>query len=504
MKILKLIFSRISLICIAIAIEFAFIILSLIYWQDAYSWLKTITSCLGVIMFFNLINRQQIPEMKIPWLVCFMTFPLFGVTLYILISNNKPTRKQLKIINKTLAKQPINRERAIYSTNENSHLLGIEEYLHTTTKSYGYSNCDIHFLSGGEMFLQDLLSNLRIATNFIFMEYFIIQKGIMWDSIYEILTEKVKQGVEVFILYDDIGTAGKLPASFARKLRKVGIKCRKFNPFIPLISGIHNNRDHRKITVIDGKIGYVGGINLADEYINKKSPYGHWKDSAVRIEGQAVKDLTYMFLQMYDVSQNRLSDYDKYINNIEYPKFENSGLVHCFETGPHTKDNIALNNFINMISSATESIYVTTPYLIIDNSLTTALIAASQKGVDVNIIVPHIPDKKIIFGITKSSYKNLLKYGIKVYEYTPGFIHSKQVLIDNKIAFVGSINFDYRSLIHHFECGVITTDSTFINEINVDFKNTINVSELKDLNNVKINKFTQLINTFLAIFRPLF
>ncbi|MDY2695594.1 MAG: cardiolipin synthase, partial [Eubacteriales bacterium] len=253
MKIFKLIFSRVFLVCIAIAIEFAFIILSLNFWQDAYSWLKTIITCLGVIMFFNLINRQQLPEMKIPWLVCFMTFPLFGVTLYILISNNKPTRRQLKIINKTLEKQPINSNRVIEPTDENSHLLGIEEYLHTTTKSYGYSNSDIHFLSSGEMFWQDLLDNLRTATNFIFMEYFIIQKGIMWNSIYEILTERVKQGVEVFILYDDIGTAGKLPANFARKLRKAGIKCRKFNPFIPLISGIHNNRDHRKITIIDGK-----------------------------------------------------------------------------------------------------------------------------------------------------------------------------------------------------------------------------------------------------------
>ena len=503
MKFFKLLFSRTALVFLAIVIEFAFIILSLNYWQDAYSWLKTVTTCLGALAFLSLINKQQIPEMKIVWLVCFMTFPLFGVTLYVLISKNKPSKKQLKIITQSQIKQPLNKQKDEVLEQTEKNVFGIEQYLFSTTNSYGYTNSKIHFLSSGEMFFNNLLENLKSAKDFIFMEYFIIQKGYMWNSILDILTEKISQGVEVLMLYDDIGTAGKMPVSFAKKLRKKGIKCLKFNPFKPFISGVHNNRDHRKITVIDGKIGYVGGINLADEYINKNSPYGHWKDSAVKIEGEAVKDLTYMFLQMYDITQNKLSNYDRYLN-INYKQYENCGLIHTFGTGPHTKNNVALNNFINMISSATESIYITTPYLIIDNSLTNALISASLKGVNVNLVVPHIPDKKIIFGITKSSYKNLLKYGIKVYEYTPGFIHAKQVLIDNKIAFVGSINFDYRSLIHHFECGVIATATEFIEEIKTDFNETIKVSELKTLQNVKINKFTQLINTFLAIFRPLF
>lgn len=363
------------------------------------------------------------------------------------------------------------------------------------------------------MFLKDLLIELKRAKKFIFMEYFIIKPGMMWDSIHEVLIDKVKENVDVRIIYDDIGSLGYLESDYYKKLQKEGIKCYKFNPFYPILSGIYNNRDHRKITIIDGKIAYTGGINIGDEYINLKSPYGHWKDSAIKLNGPAVNNLTKMFLEMYNSISKNEEDIEKYIKlNIE----ENNnnldnintdyGFVHPFGDGPKPiyKEQIAENNFINMINNAKKYVYITTPYLIIDYNLTTSLRSAALKGVDVRIITPHIPDKKIIFNLTRSSYKYLLEAGVKIYEYTPGFIHQKSLIVDDNLAFVGTVNFDYRSLVHHYECGVILYNTDSIKDIYIDIKNIIDESQEITLSNFKMRKIDKLISIILFIFSPLF
>jgi cardiolipin synthase len=448
------------------------------------------------------------PEAKIPWLVIIMLFPLLGTILYICFSNNKPSKKQIKIINQTQQILDEYNKKDAEQTKKISGLKNYESvfnYLKSTTNSNFYKGGKTTFFESGEKFLDALLVDLKSAKKFIFLEYFIIDYGEMWDKIHEVLKQKVSEGVEVRVIYDDIGTFGKLRGNFCKKLRKEGINCQKFNIFVPIISGIHNNRDHRKIAVIDGKVGYTGGINLADEYINKKELYGHWKDTAIRVEGEAVKNFTMLFLQLFDVSQRSVSDYDKYVN-VEHNNFNNDEVVFPFGTGPnpYNKEQIATSNFINMISCAKKSVYITTPYLIIDYNLTSAIRNASLRGVDVRIVVPHIPDKKIIFGMTRSSYKTLLEAGVKIYEYTPGFIHSKQVLIDGELAFVGTINFDYRSLIHHYECGVVVLGNDTAQSILADFESVFAVSQEVTLANFKISKLTSLITAIFSIFRPLF
>lgn len=509
MKFLKLVFNRVILVLLALLVEIGFIFISL-YEINNTRAIRIIATIIGVLVYLHLLNKRQNPEFKIPWLIAFSVFPVFAFVLYILISNNRPNRKQRKMFakinaekKKYLIKQ--NEEHEQVQENLSESQLAIEEYLENTTNMPGTMGNKTTFFNVGEKFFDALLSDLKNAKSFIFMEYFIIDSGYMWDEIHKVLVEKVQEGVEVRIMYDDIGTATKISRKFHKNLRKEGIACCKFNPFVPIISGIHNNRDHRKITVIDGQIGYTGGINIADEYINKKQPFGHWKDSGVKIEGPAVKNFTLLFLEMFDVSQNKLSDYKKYVN-IPYKHFEDGGFVLPFGCGPspYDKEQVGENNFINMIASAKHSIYITTPYLIVDNNLTMTLRNAALKGVDVRIVTPHIPDKKIVFGMTRSSYKYLMEAGVKIYEYTPGFIHSKQMLVDETIAFVGTINYDYRSLIHHYECGAVVIDNNCSQSIKKDFINLFKKSNKQSLETLKISKFTQFINSILSMFRPLF
>lgn len=278
-------------------------------------------------------------------------------------------------------------------------------------------------------------------------------------------------------------------------------------PLIPILSGFHNNRDHRKIIVIDGKVGYTGGINLADEYIGVKKPYGVWKDSAIRIRGKAVSNFTFLFLQMFNLNHKTIESYDKYLKVAAiYDEKDFKGYAHPFGSGPGTyyEEFLAENTFINMINIAKKSIYITTPYLIIDYALTSSLRNASLRGVDVRIVTPHIPDKKIVFGMTRSSYNYLRKAGVKIIEFTPGFIHSKQVLIDDVFAFVGTINMDYRSFVHHYECGVVLYKTSAIADIRKDFDNLFKVGLMVTDKNIKISKITHATNTMLSIFRPLF
>ena len=326
----------------------------------------------------------------------------------------------------------------------------------------------------------------------------------MWDGIHEILKQKAAAGVEVRVMYDDIGCAGLLPGSYYKKLKKEGIDCVKFNPFRPVVSGIHNNRDHRKITVIDGKVGYTGGVNLADEYINETSRFGHWKDTALKIQGSAVSNLTVLFLQLFDAMRKSFSDFEKYLGT-DYESFDEDGYIHPFGDGPKPfySELVGSNNFINIINSAEKYVWISTPYLIPDYNLLSALRSAAYRGVDVRIITPGIPDKKIIFNMTRSNYKYLLQAGVKIYEYSPGFIHAKEMLADGVTAFVGTVNLDYRSLVHHYECGAVLYKTPCISEIEEGFEETLQASREITDDNFKMNFFASLLNGILDLFSPM-
>lgn len=326
----------------------------------------------------------------------------------------------------------------------------------------------------------------------------------MWDSIHEILRRKAESGVEVRLMYDDIGTVGMLKSGYFKKLRKEGINCYKFNPFRPVVSGIFNNRDHRKITVIDGRVGYTGGVNLGDEYINENKRLGHWKDTALKIRGSAVENLCKMFLQAFDMTAKSVSDYAKYLD-IEYERFADEGYIHPFGDGPkpYYAEQVGENNYINLINRAKKYVYITTPYLIIDHNIESALRNAALRGVDVRIIVPHIPDKKLVFNMTRSHYPYLMQTGVKIYEYTPGFIHAKSLVADDEFAFVGTINLDYRSLVHHYECGAVLYKTPCIALIKEDIDATIAVSQEVTKENYRMGRFARAVNSVLTIFAPM-
>jgi cardiolipin synthase len=324
----------------------------------------------------------------------------------------------------------------------------------------------------------------------------------MWQRIFEILKSKASQGVDVRFMYDDLGTVKTLPWNFDKTLKKHGIKCVKFNPFKPVVSERHNNRDHRKITVIDGKIAFVGGINIADEYINKKERFGVWKDSAVMLRGDAVKSFVLLFLKSYCMQSGETEDFSSFLD-IKYTPSDDNDIIMPYGDEPNPEDMsyVAENVYLNIINQAERYLWITTPYLIIDEKMENALIRASQRGVDVRIVTPHIPDKKIVFAITRASYLKLITAGIKIFEYAPGFLHSKQVLCDDDISTVGTVNLDYRSFIHHYECGVLMYNDSCNKDIKKDFENMFEVS--LDMKDFRQNRFVLMLCRIMMAFTPM-
>ena len=324
-------------------------------------------------------------------------------------------------------------------------------------------------------------------------------------SIHAILKQKAAQGVEIFFLYDDFGCMTTLPEQYYEQLKNEGIHCTPSNKFTPILSHIHNNRDHRKITVIDGRIGFTGGINLADEYINAIEKYGHWKDTAIRLEGPAVKNFMSLFLASWNSQSKYQIDCTKYMELLPVQQDVN-GYVIPFGDGPEPiyRDSIGKNVYLNMINAAKEYVYITTPYLICDHELINALRIAVKKGIDVRIITPHVPDKKTIFLMTRSNYKRLIKSGVKIYEYTPGFIHAKNFICDDKFAVCGTINLDYRSLVHHFECGVWMYGSDAVISMKEDFMRTLTISQQISLTDSELKPWQRLLAEIMKVFSPLF
>lgn len=325
----------------------------------------------------------------------------------------------------------------------------------------------------------------------------------MWNSILEILLEKVKEGVEVKLLYDDIGCMATLPGDYTKRLRKMGIDAHKFNKVIPRMTVAYNNRDHRKILVVDGQVGYTGGINLADEYINHIVRFGHWKDGGVRLEGRAVKALTRLFLMNWYINRGEITDFDRY--HFDSQRVEGKGLYIPYGSGPKPiyKEQVGKAVYQNIINQAIDYVYITTPYLIIDYDLTEDIKNAAMRGVDVRIVTPFIPDKKLIQIVTRGAYPDLLEAGVKIYEYTPGFIHSKNVISDDELAVVGTINFDYRSLVHHYENAVLMYQTESIADIKQDFEDLFDVSKEISLETLQNSWYQRLLKEIMQLFAPL-
>ena len=366
-----------------------------------------------------------------------------------------------------------------------------------------FENTKLQYYSSGEEYFINILNDLKSARKFIFMEYFIIEEGLFWNSILEVLKEKAKDGIIIKLVYDDIGCMATLPGNYYKTLKKYGIDATPFSRLRGSADSEFNNRSHRKITVIDGYIGYTGGINIADEYINHKARFGHWKDTGLRLEGDAVYELTKLFIKDFGINVKKMFDFDFEL----YPKnnIKVNNYVIPFGDGPKPiyERRVGKTIIQNMLANANRYMYMTTPYLIIDNDLCTSIENASLRGVDVRIIVPHIPDKKLVFTMTKSYYKRLMDAGVKIYQYKPGFIHAKSYIADDKYAMIGTINLDYRSLVHHFENGVWMYKSEIINDIKKDIDETLEKSILITKKMLKTNIIMRFIRALIRLFAPM-
>lgn len=507
MKLLKLIFSKWVIGILLLLIQVAAVVLVILFLNSFFVWFQIISIVIAVIVFFICVNRTENPEYKIPWLFLILFLPLFGVLFYLMFSQNKASKKTREFY-KT-ARDELYPHIAANEDNDKLYdylgeYQGIARYLKDTSWLGGQLNNDVKYYPVGEKMWADMLAALDSAKKFILMEYFIVDPGHMWDSIHEILVKKAKEGVKVHFLYDDLGTMTMLKSGYYKTLRKEGIDAHKFNPFIPVVSAIYNNRSHRKITVVDGEVAFTGGINLGDEYINENKRLGHWKDTGIRVKGSAVNTFTALFFFDFVVAKRKLPEFDFYFNSNPI-RFDNEGAIIPFGGGPKPlyQEQLAEENFINILGRAKKYFWITTPYLIIDHHLTSALRAAAKRGVDVRIITPHIPDKKIVFCMTRSSYKHLRDAGVQIYEYTPGFIHAKMLICDDIISYVGTINLDYRSLTHHYECGAVLYKNECIKDIHRDFEHIFEVSQLID-DKFKLSLGAKLINAVVAIFRALF
>ncbi len=472
-----------------------------------YKYLGIITlfyTIASILIVLGILKNSTRLSNDLPWIILILIFPIFGTILLFTLGRNFSRSKLLKNIFQYEKKynEYLIQDEKIKEDIDNKQLDNIK-YILNRTNYFVSTNNEVTYYNFGEKFYPELLKELKEAKKFIFMEYFIINEGIMWNGILDILKEKVKQGVEVRILYDDMGSFTMLSTNYSKELAKYGIKCITFNKLSPFKGIFMNNRDHRKMTIIDGKVAFSGGVNLSDEYINVNSKLGIWKDNGIKIVGDAIWNLTVMFLTLWNANINEDKDITKFkydFNNVN----KNNGYVIPYGVAPFHKDLIGEDVYINMINSAKNYLYIMTPYLIIDTEMINSLCRAAKRGVDVRIIVPGIPDKKIVYTQTSSFFKVLHDNGVKIYKYTNGFVHSKVFLSDNIRAVVGTINMDYRSLYLHFENGIYMENVNEINEIFKDFEATFkDCTKLND-KDVKAGFIKSIWQAILRLFAPLF
>ncbi|ENZ03096.1 cardiolipin synthase [Clostridium thermobutyricum] len=508
-KIFEFLLSR--LVIFGFLLFFQVIILLFIVWQlaEAFIYIYIPLLIISGLVVIYIISRRDNPSYKLAWTIPVLIFPIFGGLIYLIFGGKKINLKFRKKIarayNEAIKVSVQDPEIIKELEKENKHAANQAKYTSKYALSPVYKNTTTEYLSPGEKFFERLLEELEKAEKYIFMEYFIIHEGKMWDDILEVLERKVKEGVDVRMLYDDVGCLRILPYRYDEVLRKKGIKCHVFNRFVPFLSVILNNRDHRKITVIDGHTGFTGGINLADEYINEIVRFGHWKDSSIMLKGEAVWNLTVMFLQMWSYESKTKVDYEKFKPQTKNNEcFINDGYVQPYGDSPLDEEIVGENIYLGIITKAKDYVYINTPYLIIDNELITALTLAAKSGVDVRIVTPHIEDKWYAHMLTRSYYPQLIESGVKIYEYTPGFIHSKTVVSDDEVATVGSINFDYRSLYLHFECGVWLYKTKSVLQIKEDYLETLKICTPITLEMAKdVSWLRKIATAVFRVFAPL-
>ncbi len=482
----KIIFGRtamvVGLLVIQLIVLFGgFVILNKQVWMLSY-----VMGFVSVLVFMYLLNAKQNSSFKLMWIIFIMAVPVVGVAFYIYTHIQPSSRYISRRMNELMEQESVflkPRSSTIDDITMSSKWeSGLFKYIHEKGNYPVYDNASVKYFPLGEDKFKEMVYQLERAKDFIFLEYFIVERGYMWDTILEILTRKVREGVEVRFMYDGTCTLSLLPKNYPQKMKNRGIKCKEFSPMVPFISTHQNNRDHRKILVIDGHTAFTGGVNLADEYINRKQRFGHWKDTAIMVKGDAVNSFTLMFLQMWNVTENERvrENYGRYLRFAEPvsdPTMKNGGYIAPYGDSPFDDEEVGKKVYLDILNKARDYVHIMTPYLILDEEMRNALTFAAQRGVEVKMILPHIPDKKYAYWLARSHYMELIEEGVEIYEYTPGFIHAKSFVSDDDVAVVGTINLDFRSLYLHFECAAYIWKNPVIEDIENDFKNTLKMSQ---------------------------
>lgn len=503
---LHMVFSRTGIIILLLALQVGGFLLLFFKFRQYFPYYYAASFVLFICMVLHILNTDSDPEMKITWLVFIMLLPAAGTLLYLYVGADvghralrARTDEITRVSRGVLA--PSGAEKRMRDEWPEDALLA--NYLRQYSGSPVYDHCKTDFYPLGEDFLKALLEDLESANSFIFLEYFILEDGEMWKQVEDILARKAAEGVEVRVMYDGTCEFSRLPRAFPSYLRSLGIQCRVFAPIRPFVSTHYNFRDHRKIAVIDGHTAYTGGLNLADEYANYIHPYGHWKDTAVRVDGEAARAFTLMFLQMWQVEDRSLT-FEPYLT-VPFTSHEDaSGFVVPYGDCPLDDQFVGEKVYTHILNTAKSYVHIMTPYLILSYELENALCFAAQRGVEVSIIMPAVSDHALAYALAKTHYKTLVKNGVKLYEYEPGFVHAKSFVSDDVRASVGTINLDYRSLRHHFECAAYLCDTDCVKAVEDDFQETLSKCRAISLEDATHIGFKwSLMGTFMKILAPL-
>ena len=498
---------RLMFAALGFVIQVVWIIMLCLKLNDYSAAISLGSSVLALCVAFYIYGKDMNAGFKLPWIIAILAFPVLGLCLYFLFGRpgaTKHMRQHFEKIDADLEGTLVQDENVLKNLEATDFAVANQaRYLWKCAGYPAWQNTDVEFHKTAEEGLEAQKRELRKAKKFIFMEYHAIEESSAFLELKEILVQKAKEGVEVRVFYDDVGSFVFINKDFIKRMEAVGIQCRVFNPMHPFLNIFMNNRDHRKITVIDGKVGFTGGYNLAEEYFNRTHPYGYWKDTGIMLTGDAVRNLTVMFLEMWNAVRKTDMDYDKYLPKVEYTAKE-QGFVQPYADSPLDHETTGENVYMNLIKNAKHEIFFTTPYLIITDEMSRELRMAARRGVDVRIVTPGIPDKKMVYQMTRSYYSELARNSVRIYEYTPGFIHAKQCVCDGESATVGTINMDYRSLYLHFENGVLMYHYDAVAEIRKDFEDIFAAStEVTEKYNGRKSVPARMGRGVLRLFSPL-
>lgn len=496
------IINRVTITVVLVLLQIAWLLWAFFSLTTGRVWVNAALNALSVLIVLYLVRKDENSAYKIGWIVLIGVFPLLGGALYLAFGNKRPSkrlREKLQAVDELHKPDLIQPEQQTEGLDLSSR--GLSRYVAKYGPYPAWRNTAAEYFACGEAMYPRLLQDLEQAQSSIFLEFFIVHTGEMWAGIETILRRKAAQGVDVRLIYDDFGSLLGLPTDFVVQMERAHIRCIPFNPVVPLLTLVMNHRDHRKIVVIDGKVAYTGGVNLADEYINAEQRFGYWKDAALRIEGDAVWNFTVMFLNFWNAFRPSEKDYDAF--RPKQTTAAQDGVVQPYADSPLDEEPLAETVYLDILAQAHHYVYIYTPYLAVGEEMLDALKNAAKRGVDVRLILPGIPDKKLVYRLSRSYYLPLLKAGVRIYEYTPGFLHSKCYVSDDRVAVVGSINMDYRSLFLHFECGVLLFHNSQVIAVREDVRRTLEICREVRTTDCRTGLLGTLFDSVLRLLSPL-